>query len=115
MAGSPIDSATFNQLRDSTDAEFVAELLDAFLGDAPVLLQVLHAAQKAADAVAFRRAAHSLKSNGNSFGAFEFSALARTLEETPLPALGDSVHDKLTQLDAAYAAAASALQALCHG
>ena len=115
MTGKPIDAATFKHLQDTTDAEFAAELVDAFLADAPTLLQVLRSAQAAGDAVAFRRAAHSLKSNGSSFGAFEFAALARTLEETPLQALGDSVQGKLEQLEQAYASAAAALQALCHG
>ena len=115
MTGTPIDAAAFKHLQDTTDAEFAAELVDAFLADAPALLQVLRSAQVAGDAVAFRRAAHSLKSNGNSFGAFEFAAQARALEETPMEALGDSVHDRLEQLDQAYACAAAALQALCHG
>ncbi len=115
MAGNPIDVATFEQLQESTDAEFVAELLQAFLDDAPPLLRVLRNAQAVGDATAFRRAAHSLKSNANAFGAIEFSSLARALEETGLEALGDKVISALDNLEAAYASAASALQALCHG
>ena len=115
MASTPIDAATFSHLQDTTDVEFVAELVDAFLADAPSLLQVLRSAHGAGDAVAFRRTAHSLKSNGNSFGAFEFSALARELEETPLEALGDRASAALDSLDHAYARAACALQELCRG
>lgn len=112
---SPIDNATFVELQANTGADFVVELVDAFLDDAPALFDALRAAQASGDANAFRRAAHSLKSNGNTFGALELGALARELEETPLPALGDQVTDKLTQLAAAYAAAAVALRSLCNG
>lgn len=115
MTSNPIDAAIFADLLSSTDADFVAELLDAFLADAPVLLSTLRTSQAAGDAATFRRTAHSLKSNGNAFGALEFGALARELEETGLAALADQAESKLEVLEDAYATAASALRVLCHG
>ena len=115
MPANTIDAATFAELQANTGADFVVELVDAFLADAPPLLAAMRTAQSAGDAVAFRRAAHSLKSNGLTFGAFEFSAQARELEETGLVALGDQVVPKLQQLEGAYAAVASALHKLNHG
>ena len=112
---SVIDTLTFTELQDNTGADFVVELLQAFLDDAPALFVTLHSAQASGDAAAFRRAAHSLKSNGTTFGAVELGALARELEETPLPALGDQVGAKLAKLETVYAASAAALRSLCNG
>jgi HPt (histidine-containing phosphotransfer) domain-containing protein len=110
-----IDWATFKELQAATGADFVVELVDAFLADAPLLLKALQAALAASDPAAFRRAAHSLKSNGNTFGAFGFSALARELEETPLAALGARAAALLAALEASYAQVDAELRALCHG
>jgi HPt (histidine-containing phosphotransfer) domain-containing protein len=115
MPANTIDAATFAELQATTGAVFVVELVDAFLADAPPLLVAMRTAQAAGDAVAFRRAAHSLKSNGLTFGALEFSALAREMEETGLVALGDQVTNKLQQLESMYAAVASVLRELSHG
>ena len=68
------------ELQDATGAEFVAELVDTFLQEAPAMLDDLRHALAARDADTFRRAAHSLKSNGNTFGALALGALARDLE-----------------------------------
>jgi HPt (histidine-containing phosphotransfer) domain-containing protein len=75
-----IDRATLAGLASTTDKEFVVELIDTFLEDAPQLLASLSAALGAGDAEGFRRAAHSLKSNGASLGAMTFSASAKELE-----------------------------------
>ena len=50
---------------------FLAELLDTFVEDAQELVATLRRALAEKDVDAFRRAAHSLKSNGESFGADE--------------------------------------------
>ena len=56
------------------------ELVDTFLEEAPRMLDELRAALAAKDADRFRRAAHSLKSNSNTFGALKLGAMARDLE-----------------------------------
>ena len=59
---------------------FVRELIDTFLEDAPRQLAVLRSAVEQAEAGEARRAAHTLKSNGATFGADSFSDVCRELE-----------------------------------
>ena len=115
MTAPTIDRATFEALKETTGAEFALELVDTFLEEAPAMLGDLRDALAARDADRFRRAAHSLKSNSQTFGALALGALARDLE---LKGLGtDAEHDNaaLDALDAAYAQAAAGLKALRHG
>ena len=75
-----IDRATYDELKDTAGAEFVAELVDTFLVEARRLIDELRRACEKRDADVFRRSAHSLKSNGNTFGARTLGALAKDLE-----------------------------------
>jgi len=77
---STIDKATFEELKQMSGEDFINELIDAFLDDAPKMITAMETALAAKDAEAFRRNAHSLKSNANTFGAMELAALARELE-----------------------------------
>jgi HPt (histidine-containing phosphotransfer) domain-containing protein len=63
------------------DTAFLAEMIDAYLVDSPQLLADLRQALNEEDAELLRRAAHSLKSNSENFGAHGLAALARNLEE----------------------------------
>ena len=80
MSETTIDRATFEALQQTAGAEFVGELVDTFLSEAPLMQQDLRAALAAGDADRFRRAAHSLKSNSLTFGATRLGAMARDLE-----------------------------------
>jgi HPt (histidine-containing phosphotransfer) domain-containing protein len=75
-----IDPATFNELKQMSGADFINELIDAFLDEAPVMIQNMHIALETKDVELFRRNAHSLKSNANTFGATELGVLAKELE-----------------------------------
>ena len=110
-----IDEATFSELRDSVGDEFATELVDTFLEEAPGILAELRTALAATDTDGFRRAAHSLKSNGNTFGALAFATMARDAELSGFT--GDPTIDRpvVDALEAAYAAAAADLRKLCHG
>jgi HPt (histidine-containing phosphotransfer) domain-containing protein len=77
---SKINLSTFNDLKESTGADFIGELVDAFLDDAPTLIAQMRSALAKKDVEGFRRAAHSMKSNAATFGAMELSALAKELE-----------------------------------
>jgi HPt (histidine-containing phosphotransfer) domain-containing protein len=111
MSDNPIDTATFTELQDTAGAEFVAELVGTFLEEAPQMLAELRAALSVGDAEGFRRAAHSLKSNGNTFGALRLGEMARKLE------LGGLVDDAapIDALQAEYERVAAALQELSRG
>jgi HPt (histidine-containing phosphotransfer) domain-containing protein len=115
MNESVIDKAVYAELQDTAGAEFVAELVDTFLEEAPVMLAELHSARADAHAERFRRAAHSLKSNGNTFGASKLAALARELELKGLAADPARDTDALAALEAEYARAAAALKGMRHG
>src|SRR4026207_1932124 len=79
---SVIDKATFEEIKQMSGEDFINELIDAFLDDAPNMFRNMHAALDAKDIESFRRNAHSLKSNANTFGATELGALAKELEFT---------------------------------
>lgn len=80
MPTSQIDMNTFNDLKESTGADYIGELIDAFLDDAPNLFAQMKSALANNEAESFRRAAHSMKSNAATFGARELSGLAKELE-----------------------------------
>jgi HPt (histidine-containing phosphotransfer) domain-containing protein len=75
-----IDNATFNELKQISGEDFINELIDAFLDDAPGMIDNMSAALGTRDVESFRRNAHSLKSNANTFGAMQLGVLAKELE-----------------------------------
>jgi HPt (histidine-containing phosphotransfer) domain-containing protein len=110
-----IDPATFDALKEATGAEFAVELVDTFLQEAPAMLAELRRSLAAQDADNFRRTAHSLKSNGNTFGALALGELARDLELTGAAKVGARGGEPLAALEAEYARVAAALAVLRHG
>lgn len=106
-----IDTETFRQLQESAGEEFVCELVDTFLQEGQRTLLELRGAWGLGSAEEFRRAAHSLKSNGQTFGAFELARLARDLELTGLPQPAHA----LDALQRSYEESASGLRELCRG
>ena len=111
MTEPTIHMPTFTELQDAAGADFVAELVDTFLEEAPIMLAELRDAQATGLADVFRRAAHSLKSNSNTFGATRLGEMARELE------LGGLIADTapLDAIEAEYKVAAAALKELTHG
>jgi signal transduction histidine kinase/DNA-binding response OmpR family regulator len=75
-----LDPVTFERLRASMGAAFVDELLPTFVEDTREQVAAMRRALDAGDAAAVQRAAHSLKSNADGFGALALAALARHLE-----------------------------------
>jgi len=111
MTQSTIDRATFDDLRQTAGADFVTELVDTFLVEAPRMLDELRGALAAKEADRFRRTAHSLKSNSNTFGALALGAMARELELSGMdPAKANGA--KLDALAAEYARVSAALTEL---
>jgi HPt (histidine-containing phosphotransfer) domain-containing protein len=105
----------FAELKTTMGPEFVVELVNTFLDEAPRMLAELRTARVEGNADRFRRAAHSLKSNANTFGAIGLAGRARELELKGLDA--DPARDgaALTALETEYAAATTALKALRNG
>lgn len=102
-----IDAAAWAELEQTAGADFIGELVQTFLEEGPVMLQALRDAHAAGHADDFRRAAHSLKSNGLTFGALDFAATARELE---LGGLGAATPDALGQLHNQWQEVVVALQ-----
>ncbi|MCK9485560.1 MAG: Hpt domain-containing protein [Dehalococcoidia bacterium] len=103
------DETTITQLLVDTgdDVEFVRELVDTFIADAPALLEELRA-PAGADLEAQRRAAHSLASNASTLGALELSRLARAVEHQAR----DGVAPSAAALDVVAAALTSAVASI---
>jgi HPt (histidine-containing phosphotransfer) domain-containing protein len=115
MMKDAIDIDIFRQLQDTTGADFVVELVDAFLGEGPAMLDDLRGARGAADAERFRRAAHSLKSNSMTFGAITLGRLARELEQKGLDADAARDESAIAAIEVAFADAAEMLRELTRG
>ena len=113
MSGPAIDAAVFAELQETAGADFVQELVDTFLEEAPGMLGALRAAAAAGQADAYRRAAHSLKSNANTFGASALGAMARDLELGGLPPSGPA--EALAALEEEYGRVAARLRELRGG
>ena len=107
MTEPTLDPATFAELEAAAGADFARELIGTFLEEAPLMLAELRSTLASGNADAFRRAAHSLKSNSQTFGALALGALARELELKGLSGAAP-----LALIEQEYARAAAALTAL---
>ena len=112
MSNSPIDIPTFEALKEAAGSEFVLELVDTFLGEAPAMLDDLRGALAANDADRFRRGAHSLKSNSMTFGALALGAMAKSLELGGIGPVQQAGGKPLDSLVDEYARVAQALAEL---
>jgi len=114
MTANNIDMKVFNELQKNAGADFVKELVETFLEEVPVMIGALRAALAAGDANQFRRTAHSLKTNGLTFGAMAMSAQARELELAGLEQLGTGAAGAIDRLQESCVQASDDLRELCH-
>jgi HPt (histidine-containing phosphotransfer) domain-containing protein len=112
MGEATINGATFEELKTTAGADFVRELVETFLDDAPRMLEDLRSALAANDAERFRRTAHSLKSNSNTFGASSLAAMAKNLELGGIGPVREAGGAPLDALEQEYARVARALTEL---
>jgi HPt (histidine-containing phosphotransfer) domain-containing protein len=104
-----LNPAALDRLRESVGDEFVGELVGRFLDDAPVQLTALRGAVESGDAETARRAAHTLKSNGATFGADRFSETCRLLEERARAGVLAGAHELLLRAEREYPGVEDAL------
>jgi HPt (histidine-containing phosphotransfer) domain-containing protein len=109
--GGPVEAA-LEKLRELGGDEFLADLIDTFLGEAPALLATLRRALEQEDAGEVRRAAHTLKSNGATFGDEDFSELCRELEARAKEGRLDGAGELADRIEQGYARLQEALAAL---
>jgi histidine phosphotransfer protein HptB len=115
MTEPTIDLATFEGLKETTGAEFALELVDTFLEEAPGMVAELREAMAAKDADRFRRVAHSLKSNSNTFGALNLAAMARDLELSSAAKVSEGRSEPIDALAQEYSRVAAELSELRNG
>ncbi len=106
-----IDRSALVTLSDSVGGDFVSELIATFEEEAPELIAEMRRALSASEAEGFRRAAHSLKSNANTFGATRLAELARELE-TMARANDLEIGGRLEDLQEEYRKAVKELKSL---
>jgi HPt (histidine-containing phosphotransfer) domain-containing protein len=112
-----LDVRTLDELRDSVgkDRDFLAELIDEFLADAPDQLATLREAATSGDAEAARRAAHTLKGTGRTFGATELASVCQEAESAATAGDLDVVLARVDEIGAKWERARAELVALRDG
>jgi signal transduction histidine kinase/CheY-like chemotaxis protein/PAS domain-containing protein len=92
--------------------DFLVELIDSFLEEAPQLLADLGRFVKDGDAIGVSRVGHSLKSNGTDFGAPTFANLCKELEMMGKSGTLDGADDLAAQVVAEYEKVGEALETI---
>jgi HPt (histidine-containing phosphotransfer) domain-containing protein len=109
-----IDRAALDALNEMTggDPAFLAEMIDTYFDDSPGQLAAMRQGLADGNAEAFRRAAHSLKSNSANFGALRLAEMCRELEELGKAGALEGAAARLDAAEAEYEKARQALLAL---
>jgi histidine phosphotransfer protein HptB len=98
-----IDPLIFEALQANAGADFVQQLVDAFVEEGPTLVSQLRRAAANGDADGFVTTAHTLKCNGITFGASRLAGLAGRLEWQGVAAGGPAIDALAAELAAALA------------
>jgi HPt (histidine-containing phosphotransfer) domain-containing protein len=107
-----LDMSTFEELKQMSGEDFIDELVDTYVDDAPKLVREMQAASQNGDAESFRRAAHSLKSNSATFGATHLASLAKELESLAKEGSLDTAGSRLTEVQRALDSVVEELKGL---
>jgi HPt (histidine-containing phosphotransfer) domain-containing protein len=109
-----LDSSAVQALRETTgdDAEFLADLVGTFLEESPAQLDELRGAAASGNADDVRRGAHTLKSNGATFGIVRLTELCRELERRASEGNLERAEEQVAEIGEALAGARPALLAL---
>jgi PAS domain S-box-containing protein len=110
--GPALDPAVLSRLRATLGDGTTAEIVETFLTEGPELLSVLRRAVDEKDAEAFRRAAHTLKSNAATFGGSALAALCQELEALGEAGAVEGAGDLLARADAEHERVRSELEVL---
>jgi HPt (histidine-containing phosphotransfer) domain-containing protein len=107
-----LDDEALASLRELGGDEFLGEVIDAFLADAPNLIATLRSSLAARSSEELRRAAHTLKSNGATLGAAGFAELCRTLEQRAKDGELDGASELVDGIEQEYRPLEGALSSL---
>jgi histidine phosphotransfer protein HptB len=104
-----IDRSVLDELSASLGEDFVGELIDTFIEEAPGMFHEMRQALSDSDVDSFRRVAHSLKTNAATFGATELAEKAKELE-TMARENNLEIGNRFEKLEDAYRQAVQALK-----
>ncbi|MGH2977375.1 MAG: response regulator, partial [Gaiellaceae bacterium] len=107
-----LDDAALQSLRDLGGDDFLGEVIDAFLADAPALIATLRRSLEERNSEELRRAAHTLKSNGSTLGAEAFADLCRTAEQRAKASELEGLSQLVDRIEEEYRPLEEALGAL---
>ena len=107
-----LDAAALDELRELGGDDFIAEVIDTFLTDAPTLVTALRRSLDDGDLDELRRAAHTLKSNGATLGARGFSELCRELEQAAKSGQMEGAAELVERIEQGYGALVETLTSL---
>lgn len=79
--------------------DFVGEMIDLFLEDAPKRVEAARAAEKGGELEALRHAVHPLKSSAGSFGAHALAEVAAKIERLALEKKADTISALVSDLE----------------
>jgi PAS domain S-box-containing protein len=107
-----LDPTALERLVEITgdDGDLLAELIETFLREVPLLLDGARRALQLGQPDEVRRAAHTLKSNGATIGAIGFSELSRRLESLARSGTLEGAADLVARLEAEYETVRIALE-----
>src|ERR1044072_6848782 len=74
--------ASYEEAQIEGEPDFVVELIDLYLDEAPRLFDSLHTAIQNNDAATAKRAAHSLRGSSGNLGVLQIAAIFDALEHT---------------------------------
>jgi HPt (histidine-containing phosphotransfer) domain-containing protein len=106
----PVDLTELEAAVD--DPTFVRQLVSTFLRDAPGLVGALRSSLEQSNTEELRRAAHTLKSNGRTFGATTLASLSEELELSAQTGTLAGAGDLVTRIENEYARVEGALGSL---
>jgi HPt (histidine-containing phosphotransfer) domain-containing protein len=111
-----LDPVALERLMDTIggddDPDVLAGLIDTFLRDVPSLIDGARRGLQQGQADNVRRAAHTLKSNGATFGATSFSELGRELESLARSGALEGTAELIARIEAEYERVRIALEAV---
>jgi CheY-like chemotaxis protein/HPt (histidine-containing phosphotransfer) domain-containing protein len=84
------------------DRSLLTALIDTFLSDVPQLVEAARRGLEHGQTDEVRRAAHTLKSNGATFGATSLSELSRQLEALARSGILEGADELIARIDAEY-------------
>lgn len=86
---------------EDTDS-FIADILQSYLNNSPLLLAQMEQALQASDVATFHRIAHTLKSSSATVGAVQMANLAADLEKATSTAFPENIEASLQELKREY-------------